>query len=86
MSIGDFAHARDESDSVYFVHARRHISAWRGSCMHDQCTSKSNWLIKYFISLFWFIFFSFVMPQAHFSYPSPVRQIELFKSFGPLRY
>ena len=26
----DFAHAWDESESEHFVHARKHIFAWRG--------------------------------------------------------
>ena len=30
----DFAHAWDESESVYFVHAGRYLFAWRGLNKH----------------------------------------------------
>ena len=52
----NFAHAPDESESVHFAHARRHIFAWRGPYMM-YCTELlgrkfSRRHFDFFISIF----------------------------------
>ena len=45
----DFAHAWDESESVHFVHARRHIFAWLCPDCHLASTRAVQWSVHHSI-------------------------------------
>ena len=42
MPERDLVHAWDESESVHFAHARRHISAWRGPYVINELDARAG--------------------------------------------
>ena len=46
MTGCDFEPAWDESESVHFAHARRHIFAWRGPVNDNHCVQSVKYTVN----------------------------------------